>query len=86
MNTQSYKCVKCGSTDYLVEEIRTTGGALAKFFDVQNKKFTVVSCTQLRLFRIIQENYFYIGKCFDFLAGGLLIRLINCFLIKVQNC
>ncbi|MBP7507242.1 MAG: zinc ribbon domain-containing protein [Prolixibacteraceae bacterium] len=70
MNTQSYKCVKCGSTDYLVEEIRTTGGALAKFFDVQNKKFTVVSCTRCGYSELYRRTTSTIGNVVDFLAGG----------------
>jgi hypothetical protein len=70
MNTQSYKCVKCGSTDYLVEEIRTTGGALAKFFDVQNKKFTVVSCTRCGYSELYRRTTSTLGNVVDFLAGG----------------
>ncbi|EKM93496.1 Zn-ribbon nucleic-acid-binding protein, partial [Stutzerimonas degradans] len=41
-----YKCVKCGHTDYEQDQMRATGGALAKMFDIQNKKFVTVSCTK----------------------------------------
>jgi predicted nucleic-acid-binding Zn-ribbon protein len=33
-------CPKCGHT----ETETTTGGGLSKFFDVQNRRFQVVSC------------------------------------------
>ena len=39
-----YICPKCSHTEYEVDEFRATGGPFAKVFDVQNKKFTTVSC------------------------------------------
>lgn len=38
-------CPKCGRTDTEVDSISTTGSGLSKMFDIQNRKFTVVSCT-----------------------------------------
>ncbi|EJN60405.1 zinc ribbon domain-containing protein [Halogranum rubrum] len=38
-------CPKCGHTETEVDSIATTGGGLSKMFDIQNRKFTVVSCT-----------------------------------------
>jgi predicted nucleic-acid-binding Zn-ribbon protein len=40
----SYKCPKCDNTTYDIGEMRATGGTLSKIFDVQNKKFTSVTC------------------------------------------
>ena len=45
MEKREYICPKCNNKQYDVDEIRTTGGALAKIFDVQNKKFMVISCS-----------------------------------------
>lgn len=38
-------CPKCGHSETELDEIATTGGGLSKFLDVQNRSFTVVSCT-----------------------------------------
>jgi predicted nucleic-acid-binding Zn-ribbon protein len=38
-------CPKCDHTEADVDTISTTGGGLSKMFDIQNRKFEVVSCT-----------------------------------------
>ncbi|MCE2502302.1 MAG: hypothetical protein J4G13_15825, partial [Dehalococcoidia bacterium] len=42
----TYVCAKCQHTEFETDEFRATGGNFAKLFDVQNKKFTTVSCKQ----------------------------------------
>ncbi|MFC4249183.1 zinc ribbon domain-containing protein [Natribaculum luteum] len=37
-------CPKCGHTETEVDEIATTGSGLSKMFDIQNRRFTVISC------------------------------------------
>ncbi|ELY94086.1 zinc ribbon domain-containing protein [Natrialba taiwanensis] len=38
-------CPKCGHTETEVDDISTTGTGFSKFFDIQNRRFRVVSCT-----------------------------------------
>jgi hypothetical protein len=38
-------CPKCGHTETEMDSIATSGTGLSKFFDVQNRSFTVVTCT-----------------------------------------
>ncbi|ELZ74820.1 hypothetical protein C455_16990 [Haloferax larsenii JCM 13917] len=38
-------CPKCGHEETEVDSIATTGSGLSKMFDIQNRQFTVVSCT-----------------------------------------
>lgn len=38
-------CPKCDHTETEIDEISTTGGGLSKMFDIQNRRFMVVSCT-----------------------------------------
>jgi predicted nucleic-acid-binding Zn-ribbon protein len=38
-------CPKCGHENTEVDEISTTGSGASKFFDIQNRSFTVISCT-----------------------------------------
>ena len=37
---------KFGKRKYEADQFKATGGNFAKIFDVQNKKFVTVSCTQ----------------------------------------
>lgn len=41
-----YGCPKCGHTDAEVDDIATTGTEFSKLFNVQNRRFRVVSCTR----------------------------------------
>jgi len=43
---RQYVCVKCGCQHYETDQFQATGGNFAKLFDIQNKKFVTVSCTQ----------------------------------------
>ena len=43
---RQYVCPKCGNTEYESDQFQATGGNFAKLFDVQNKKFITLSCTQ----------------------------------------
>ncbi|WP_299577054.1 zinc ribbon domain-containing protein [uncultured Sunxiuqinia sp.] len=40
-----YVCPKCGGKKPEVDEIRTTGSGFTKYFNIQNRRFTAVSCT-----------------------------------------
>ena len=45
MAGQEYVCPKCGGTEYETDQFQATGGFLTRLFDVQNKRFLTVSCT-----------------------------------------
>ncbi len=45
MNQKSYICPKCGGRKADVDQIRTTGAGFTKYFNIQNRKFTAVTCT-----------------------------------------
>ncbi|ADB62221.1 Protein of unknown function DUF2082, nucleic- acid-binding, Zn-ribbon domain protein [Haloterrigena turkmenica DSM 5511] len=38
-------CPKCDHTGTEIDEIATSGTGLSKLFDIQNRQFMVVSCT-----------------------------------------
>ena len=69
MNKISYVCPKCGSREYEVDEMRATGGSFAKIFDVQNKKFTTVSCAHCRYTELYKGKTSTLGNIFDFFTG-----------------
>ena len=43
---RSYKCLKCGCSTYDSGEMRSTGGFWTKIFNIQNRKFFTISCSQ----------------------------------------
>ena len=64
------QCVKCGHTQFVTDEFRATGGNFAKFFDVQNKKFTTVSCGECGYTELYRGDTNTLGNVFDFFVGG----------------
>ena len=69
MNNLNYKCPKCQNRTYIVDQFRATGGILSKIFDVQNKKFTTVSCEQCTYTEIYKTDSSMLGNVFDFFTG-----------------
>jgi len=64
-----YTCPKCGHREFETDEFRATGGIFAKIFDVQNKRFTTVSCTQCKFTEIYKTTSSTLGNVFDFFTG-----------------
>lgn len=46
MEKKTYNCPKCGNRQADVDEIRTTGSGFTKYFNIQNRRFTSVSCSR----------------------------------------
>lgn len=63
----SYVCPKCGNTSYVKDEMRATGSYLAKLFDVQNKKFLMISCDRCGYTELYKKSSSILGSVFDFL-------------------
>ncbi len=70
MKQLNYECPKCAYKKYEVDEFRATGGMLSKLFDVQNKKFTTVSCSRCSYTEIYKADSSMLGNIFDFFVGG----------------
>jgi uncharacterized protein len=70
MNTQKqYLCPKCGGVHYQVDVMRATGGRFAKIFDIQNKKFTTVSCTRCGYTELYKGTTSTLGNVLDFFTS-----------------
>lgn len=65
----SYQCPKCNNHEYEEDEFRATGGAFAKIFDVQNKKFLTISCTRCGFTEIYKRTTSTAGNVLDFLTS-----------------
>ena len=64
-----YKCAKCGNTSCDVDEFRATGGFFTKIFDIQNKRFTTVTCTRCQYTEIYRTQSSQLGDIFDFFTS-----------------
>ena len=64
-----FTCSKCGFNEYEIGEFRAAGGFVSKVFDVQNKKFTTVSCTRCHYTEIYKTDSSMLGNVFDFFTG-----------------
>lgn len=63
----NWKCIKCGCTSCESDQFQATGGGLAKAFDVQNKKFYVVSCTKCGYSELYKKQSSTMGNIADFM-------------------
>ena len=52
----NYQCVKCGCQEFETDQFQATGGNVAKIFDIQNKRFTTVSCTKCGYTELYKSN------------------------------
>jgi hypothetical protein len=65
----AYQCCKCGNDRYDSSEIRTAGGFWSKIFDVQNKRFTAVSCSECGYTELYKGDSSMLGNIFDFVTN-----------------
>jgi predicted nucleic-acid-binding Zn-ribbon protein len=66
---RSYVCPKCGNGHYEHDQFQATGGNLARVFDVQNKKFITISCSQCGYTEIYKAETSTGMNILDFLMG-----------------
>ena len=52
----NYECVKCGCQEFESDQFQATGGNVAKIFDIQNKRFTTVSCKKCGYTELYKSN------------------------------
>jgi hypothetical protein len=65
----NYKCPKCGSEQYEVEEMRAAGGFWTKVFDIQSKRFTTVTCSRCKYTELFKADSSMLGNIFDFFTN-----------------
>ena len=69
MEKTKYICPKCGNKQYEVGEIRTTGSFLTKLFNIQNKKFSTLTCTRCRYTELYAADSIQMGNILDFFTN-----------------
>lgn len=69
MKQLNYVCPKCKHTEYELSEMRATGGTLSKIFDVQNKKFSSVTCKRCTYTEFYKAKTSALSNIFDFFTS-----------------
>ncbi|MBD3246521.1 MAG: GTP-binding protein [Candidatus Omnitrophica bacterium] len=69
MQHQNWKCPKCGNEQFETDQFQATGGMFAKIFDVQNKKFSTVTCDRCQYTEIYRAATGSLGNVFDFFTS-----------------
>lgn len=69
MQHENWECPKCKNDEFETDQFAATGGGLTKIFDIQNKKFTTVSCTRCGFTEIYRAETSNLGNIFDFFTG-----------------
>ena len=70
MEQKQYICPKCGCKSYITDQIQTTGGNFAKVFNVQNKRFITISCTNCGYTELYRAETSAGMNILDFLLNG----------------
>ena len=69
MKNLNYTCPKCGNKTYEIDQMRATGGTLSKIFDVQNKKFTSITCGCCTYTEFYKAKTSALSNIFDFFTN-----------------
>ena len=69
MEHENWGCPKCSNRSFETDEFRAAGGGFAKIFDVQNKKFSTVSCSNCGYTEIYKRETSTLGNVFDFFTS-----------------
>ena len=60
-----FTCPKCGHREYEVGQTRVSGGAISAVFDVENRKFSTVTCARCRYTEFYQSERGKLAELFD---------------------
>jgi predicted nucleic-acid-binding Zn-ribbon protein len=66
MQHNNWQCTKCSNTTFETDQFRATGGMFPKIFDVQNKRFTTVTCDRCTFIEIYRTKSSALGHVLDF--------------------
>lgn len=64
-----YVCPKCGCRHYEHDQFQATGGNFAKLFDIQNKRFITITCTNCGYTELYKSMGDGVMDALDFLMG-----------------
>ena len=69
MQHRNWQCPKCSNDEFETGVFRATGGRFAKIFDVQNRRFSTVTCTRCKFTEIYAADSSTLMNVFDFFTN-----------------
>ncbi len=69
MKHRKWECPKCQNKNFETDQFAATGGGLSKFFNIQNKKFTTVTCTDCLYTEIYRTTTSQLSNVLDFFGN-----------------
>ena len=69
MQHRNWRCPKCANEAFDTDQFQATGGMFAKIFDIQNKRFTTVTCSRCKYTEIYRATSGALGNIFDFFTN-----------------
>jgi len=66
MEPLKYTCSKCGNRQFETGEARTAGSFVTKIFNIKNRKFTTITCTQCKYTEFFAAESNLLGNILDF--------------------
>ncbi len=69
MEHVNWQCPKCQNKRFETDQFAATGGGLTKFFNIQNKKYTTITCTTCRFTEIYKTDTSTLGNVLDFFGN-----------------
>lgn len=64
-----YTCPKCKSTEFDSGEIRASGGALSAIFELQNRRFSYISCKRCKYTEFYRAELSQLQQVLDLFIG-----------------
>ncbi len=69
MEHNNWQYSKCQNKEFASDQFAATGGGLTKFFNIQSKKFTTVTCTRCKYTEIYKTDTSTLGNVLDFFGN-----------------
>lgn len=69
MQHHKWKCPKCQHKEFETGQFAATGGGVSKFFNIQNKKFTTLTCTNCSYTEIYRTDTSTLSNVLDFFGN-----------------
>ena len=69
MQSLKYTCPKCGYKQFETGEMRATGSFVTKLFNIQNRKFTTITCKQCSYTEFFAMSSNQLGNVLDFFTN-----------------
>ena len=69
MEHKNWRCPKCDGKEFEPGRMAATGGGLSRFFNIQNKKFTTLTCTTCMYTEIYRTETSALSNVLDFFGN-----------------